>query len=206
MELLRRDARLRAIHDALDPEGEVPDEQPDPGLDRMEAAVSLILRATEPLELLIIKRATFDGDPWSGHMALPGGRWEPGDSGLLHTARRETREETGIDLAASGAPLGRLEDVAPASPRLPAMRIAPFVFGVPGDVTASRLNYEVEQVHWVAVDHLRDPATSTDVRIHFSGYSRTFPSFAVEGEHVWGLTHRILTGFLARLPRDLTAG
>lgn len=201
MELLQQDARLRAIHQALDPEGDVSDEQPDPDLDRMEAAVSLIIRATESLELLIIKRATFDGDPWSGHMALPGGRWEPGDSGLLHTARRETREETGIDLSARGTPLGRLEDVTPASPRLPAMRIAPFVFGVPADVTASRLNYEVEQTHWVAVDRLRDPATSTDVRIHFPGYSRTFPSFVVDGEHVWGLTHRILTGFLARYPR-----
>lgn len=199
MELLKRDQRLKAIHGALEPEGEVIDEAPDPDLDRMEAAVSLIVRATAPLELLIIKRATYEGDPWSGHMALPGGRWEPGDSGLLHTARRETWEETGIQLAEVGAPLGRLTDVTPASPRLPAMRIAPFVFGVPEDVTPSRLNYEVERVHWVAIDHLRDPRTSADVRIHFSGYSKTFPSYSVGDDHVWGLTHRILTGFLARI-------
>lgn len=199
MDLLEEDPRLKAIHGALDPEGDVVDEEPDPDLDRMEAAVSLIIRATTPLEFLIIKRAVYEGDPWSGHLALPGGRWEPGDTGLLHTARRETWEETGIELDEVGTPLGRLADVAPASPRLPAMRIAPFVFGVPAGVTPSRLNYEVERVHWVAIDHLLDPGTSADVRIHFSGYSKTFPSYAVGGEHVWGLTHRILTSFLARI-------
>lgn len=199
MELLEQDPRLKAIHGALDPEGDVVDEEPDPDLDRMEAAVSLIIRATTPLELLIIKRATYEGDPWSGHLALPGGRWEPGDTGLLHTARRETWEETGIELDEVGAPLGRLADVAPASPRLPAMRIAPFVFGVPAGVTPSRLNYEVERVHWVAIDHLLDPGASAEVRIHFSGYSKTFPSYAVGDEHVWGLTHRILTTFLTRI-------
>ncbi|HEY9478577.1 MAG TPA: hypothetical protein VIP79_00745, partial [Gemmatimonadaceae bacterium] len=44
------------------------------------AAVALILRvgeANEP-ELLMIKRAVYEGDPWSGHIALPGGRREPG--------------------------------------------------------------------------------------------------------------------------------
>ena len=199
MVLLERDDRLRAICGALGPDGGVLDEQPDPDLDRMEAAVSLVIRATDPLELLIIKRATFEGDPWSGHMALPGGRWEPGDPGLMHTATRETREETGIDLASEGDPMGRLEDVEPASPRLPPMRIAPFVFGVPAATEPVALNYEVEKAFWVPIGHLRDPETSATVRIRFSGFSKTFPSYAVAGEHVWGLTHRILTAFLARV-------
>ena len=54
MELPEEDPRLEAIHGALDPEGEVVDEEPDPDLDRMEAAVSLIVRATAPLELSLI--------------------------------------------------------------------------------------------------------------------------------------------------------
>lgn len=199
MALSSQDPRIRAIHRVLDPPGEIEDEPPDPELERMEAAVSLIIRAAESLELLIIKRAIFDGDPWSGHMALPGGRWEPGDPGLLHTARRETLEEIGLDLRRHGHPLGRLDDVKPASPRLPVMRIAPFVFGVPADVGVGALNHEVERVHWVPVHHLRNPETSATVRIRFSGFSRIFPSFAVDDEHVWGLTHRILTGFLARI-------
>lgn len=201
MDLLDGDPRFRVLHDRLEPRGEDPrEEQPDDQDERMEAAVAMVIRATSPLEMLLIKRATHDGDPWSGHMALPGGRWEPGDAGLLETSIRETREETGIDLARIGAPLGRLPDVKPASPRLPIVRIAPFVFGVPYDAGVVALSHEVETAHWVPIERLRHPGTATSVRIRFSGFSKTFPSFSVGDEHVWGLTHRILTTFLDRYP------
>ncbi|HXB54963.1 MAG TPA: CoA pyrophosphatase, partial [Vicinamibacteria bacterium] len=43
------------------------------------AAVALILReAARGLELLFIRRAEHDGDPWSGQVGFPGGRAEPG--------------------------------------------------------------------------------------------------------------------------------
>ena len=203
MDILSGDPRFRVLHDRLEPPGEDPKEEPAEHEDqRMEAGVALIIRATTPLEMLLIKRATFDGDPWSGHMALPGGRWEPTDAGLLETSMRETREETGIDLRSIGAPLGRLPDVNPATPRLPIMRIAPFVFGVPYDAGVVALSHEVETAHWVPIDRLRDPDTATSVRIHFSGFSKTFPSYSVGDEHVWGLTHRIVTAFLERYPAE----
>src|SRR5213596_3679172 len=65
------------------------------------AAILLLLRMGEhgDPELLMIKRADAEGDPWSGHIACPGGRMEPGDHDLEQTAIRETWEETGVDLA-----------------------------------------------------------------------------------------------------------
>jgi 8-oxo-dGTP pyrophosphatase MutT (NUDIX family) len=129
-------------------------------------------------------------------MALPGGRWETHDSGLLHTAMRETFEETGVDLMGSGVPIGRLDDVEPSSPHLPKMRIAPYVFAVPGETDAHVASRELDQVHWIPLDVLASPETSSTTRIDFTGFSKTFPSYHVVGEHVWGLTHRILTGFL----------
>jgi 8-oxo-dGTP pyrophosphatase MutT (NUDIX family) len=176
------------------------DEVPDPTLERMEAAVALIVRARSSSDVLLIKRATHEPDPWSGQMALPGGRFEPHDAGLLHTAMRETLEETGVDLVRHGTPLGRLRDVAPASPHLPRMRIAPYLFAVPGDTTARVASPELDAVHWVPLDVLAHPDTSTTTRIHFSGFSKTFPSYHVAGEHVWGLTHRILSDFLEHWP------
>jgi hypothetical protein len=55
------------------------------------AAIALTLRPSadgEP-ELLMIRRAEFEGDPWSGHIACPGGRMEPSDIDLAYTAMHE---------------------------------------------------------------------------------------------------------------------
>jgi 8-oxo-dGTP pyrophosphatase MutT (NUDIX family) len=163
---------------------------------RMEAAVSIVVRAGANLDFLLIKRAISERDPWSGHMALPGGRWDQTDAGLIHTARRETQEETGVDLGQVGVALGRLQDVSPSSTRLPKMRIAPFVFGVPPETEASAASPEVDRVYWVPLDALRDTATGSSVEISLPDGQRTFPSYHIAGEHVWGLTHRILSDFL----------
>ena len=181
-------------------------EIPDPSLDRMEAAVALVVRGRPALDVLLIKRATHERDRWSGQMALPGGRFEPEDEELLRTAVRETLEETGMDLGRIGTPLGRLPDVAPASAHLPRMRIAPFLFAVPGEATARVASRELDAVHWVPLDVLAHPDTASTTRIRFSGFSKTFPSYRVVGEHVWGLTHRIIEGFLERYASEGRGG
>jgi len=162
--------------------------------------VSVVLRGNDRLELLLIKRARSDRDPWSGHMALPGGRRDPEDGTLLETAMRETLEETGLDLGGDGKHLGRLEVVRPSSRRLPLLVVAPFVFGVRADATARVASREVDEIHWVTLDHLRDPETGGSVDIPLPGGTRAFPCFRVNGEIVWGLTYRILTGFLEVFP------
>ena len=71
-------------------------------LEATETAVALVLApGSMGLEALFIRRAERADDPWSGHIALPGGRREPGDADRLATAVRETREEVGVTLPAS---------------------------------------------------------------------------------------------------------
>ena len=70
------------------------------GPDTREAAVAVLVRPREELEILLIKRAEHEKDPWSGHMALPGGRRDPDDADLLTTALREAEEEIGADFPA----------------------------------------------------------------------------------------------------------
>jgi 8-oxo-dGTP pyrophosphatase MutT (NUDIX family) len=168
--------------------------------DVVQASVALVLRARDPLELLLIKRATSERDPWSGHMALPGGRRDEVDSDAVETARRETLEETAVDLSGYGTQLGRLDDVQPSSVRLPRLAISPFVFGVPAHLDATVASREVDQVFWVSVDTLRDPTTRSAITIPLPGGPTDFPSFLVHGEHVWGLTYRILQQFLELYP------
>ena len=52
---------------------------------RRQAAVALIL-VPDPDRLLLVRRVVREGDPWSGQLALPGGRRESGDADLLGAA------------------------------------------------------------------------------------------------------------------------
>ena len=192
------DPRFGVLREALSAYASDPDD-PDPDSEEtLQAAVALIVRGYVDLEVLLIKRARREGDPWSGHMALPGGRRDPADPSLLHTAVRETREETGVDLDELGAHLGRLVEVRPHSLRLPHIRVTPHVFGAPAETPARVASAEVEAVHWVSLAVLRHPSTHGEVRIPLPEGSRSFPCLRVADDVVWGLTYRILDDFLRR--------
>lgn len=194
------DPRFWVLREALASYASDPDDPPIRDDDRIRAAVSLVVRGREDLDLLLIKRARHEADPWSGHMALPGGRSDPADSSLDDTAVRETREETGVDLAREGHVLGRLSRVTPSSTRLPRITIDPFVFGVPEGADARVASAEVAAVHWVSLAELRSPSTRDTVKIETHGGVRSFPCLRVAGEVVWGLTYRILLDFFEVYP------
>lgn len=165
------------------------------------AAIALVLRpssAGEP-ELLMIKRAEHEQDPWSGHIACPGGRMDPGDRDLEHTAIRETWEETGIDLAADGRVLGTLDDISPRTPSLPPIIIRPFVAVVKPEVQIVE-SPEVAEAFWVPLAAIRETSRWGRAFVPIRGVGeREVDSFR-HGEYtVWGLTHRALTQFLALL-------
>lgn len=161
------------------------------------AAILLVLRARndgEP-ELLMIKRADVDGDPWSGHVACPGGRMEPGDRDLEVTAVRETLEETGIDVVCDGRVLGHLDDLSPRSPFLPAIVIRPYVALVRADVQIVA-SHEVARAFWVPLSALRQQAAWGTGVVEAQGALRNVSMFQHEEHTVWGLTERVLRQFL----------
>lgn len=164
------------------------------------AAILLVLRegdAGEP-ELLLIRRAEYDGDPWSGHVACPGGRMEPGDRDLAMTAVRETREETGIDVERDGRLLGQLDEVAPLSARLPPLVVRPYVALVRADV-ALALSPEVASAAWVPLSVLSQPGAWSPGAVRVSEGMLTVNTFRHGDYTVWGLTERVLRQLLDRL-------
>jgi 8-oxo-dGTP pyrophosphatase MutT (NUDIX family) len=162
------------------------------------AAILLALRARadgEP-ELLMIKRAEADGDPWSGHIACPGGRMEPGDHDLAVTAVRETWEETGVDVARDGRLLGHLDDISPRTPYLPPIVIRPYVALVRAGIEIVP-SAEVADAFWVPISALRTVDAWHTGTVIVRG-KETQVSVFQHGEHtVWGLTERVLRQLLA---------
>jgi 8-oxo-dGTP pyrophosphatase MutT (NUDIX family) len=158
-----------------------------------KAAVATILRpGARETEVLLIRRAERAGDPWSGHMAFPGGHQDPGDPNLYATAMRETLEEVGLDLNLHEY-LGQLDEL-PATIRglRVGISIAPHVFALRGPVEL-QANYEVAEIVWTELGPMARGEVD-DVREwrYEGGELQRAPAFRVQGHIVWGLTHRML--------------
>jgi 8-oxo-dGTP pyrophosphatase MutT (NUDIX family) len=159
------------------------------------AAVSLVLvDGPEGAEILLIKRAERAGDPWSGQIAFPGGRQDRDDRDLLATAVRETREETGVELAAAER-LGVLDDLAPRAATLPPVIVRPFVFALPRRPVLAT-NAEVQRAFWVPLARLSQSDVQAEVRLTLSDGPRTLPAYRLGEDIIWGMTERILTPFV----------
>jgi 8-oxo-dGTP pyrophosphatase MutT (NUDIX family) len=164
------------------------------------AAVAVILRARDRArtgtELLFIRRAEKAGDPWSGHMAFPGGHIEASDASLLAAAVRETREEVGLDLDTTARHIGTL-DHQRAQPRGRPLNmvIAPYVFRL--DQTPSfKPNHEVAEVVWTPLDPMASGDNHTEEERIVNGAPVLFSGYRINGGHfVWGLTYRMLQSF-----------
>lgn len=168
------------------------------------AAVAMVLAEHDDRsEVLFIERARQQGDPWSGHMAFPGGRVEPRDEGSTRrAAERETLEEVGLSLT-DASYLGRLDDLEGRPRRRDSLLISAHVFRVesPGPL---RWNYEVERAFWFPLAGLLDAGRHVPYPRRFEGVQ--MPGILVghpERHIVWGLTYRFLDVFLAAIGRPL---
>lgn len=157
---------------------------------RRHAAVALIL-APEPDRLLLVRRVVRVGDPWSGQLALPGGRHEPGDPDLVHTAIRETEEEVGFRLSPEQLRLA-LDDLAPMSPVLPPIVVRPYLFHV-AEAGPLRTSDEVDHAEWLPLAVLADPAIRRGADLTLGGAVVRVIGYHLPIGLLWGMTERIVT-------------
>lgn len=157
------------------------------------AAVSVVLHDEAPgPRVLLMKRALRDGDPWSGHISLPGGRHDATDPDLLATAIRETHEELGIELAGARV-LGNLPVLHPYTSGPAGIEVTPFVF-VTDAALEPQPGPEAEAAFWLPVELAASGAL--DATYTYPGTDRAFPSWQFESYTIWGLTWRILRDLL----------
>jgi 8-oxo-dGTP pyrophosphatase MutT (NUDIX family) len=173
-----------------------------PGNGQRSAVAAVLRERPGGVEVLLIRRAAREGDPWSGHMAFPGGRADPADGDLLETAARETHEEVGLDLRTHAELVGRLDDLeAVARGKRVGMTIAPFVFALTEEAPLVT-NEEVEETIWASLSPLARGENATTVDYEVDGQKLTLPAFDVHGRIVWGLTYRMLQALFAALDAE----
>ncbi len=160
------------------------------GIEEIDAATMICLRAgPHGDEILLCRRSRRRGDPWSGHMGLPGGRREPGDVDALATAVRETAEEVGFDPALVGRILGALP-VLETRRRDFHVRVALFVARV-GVEVEPRVSDELDAAWWVPLARLRPARVEVpELPVRVPAYLAPAPD-GVEAV-VWGMTFRML--------------
>lgn len=159
------------------------------------AAVAALLHDTpERTRVLLMRRVEREGDPWSGHISLPGGGYHPHeDPDLLATAIRETHEELGFELDRAQL-LGNLPPLGPRMSGPLPIEVTPFVFRceVAPEIVCGP---EALGSFWLPLDIAVSGAL--DKPFVYPGSQLTFPSWDFEGHVIWGLTRRILDDLIA---------
>lgn len=165
------------------------------------AAVVVALRESPEVEVLMIRRAEHPLDPWSGHMAFPGGRADNGEAPRT-TAVRETMEELRLNLNRWGRPIGLLnpQDTLPG---LPPLTIFPFVYAIdPRAPKPQPAPSEVAEAIWIPLAPLLDLEQREVYQLEHHGHPVEVPSVVYEGRRIWGLTLRMLDELRLHLAND----
>ena len=163
------------------------------------AAVAVILRDNDEghVEMLFVKRAEHPLDPWSGHMAFPGGHQDPGDKTLLEAACRETFEEVGLSITPE-MKIGRLDDLGGGRLGAYNMSVSPFVFHFEGEPRLKLERGEIDDAVWVSLPYLGEPSNIKPYYYESDPENRAFPSYQVDDRYtIWGMTFRMVGSFLA---------
>jgi len=167
------------------------------------AAVALILAGPQMnLSLSFIRRADRAGDPWSGHMAFPGGRADLSDHSHPAVAERETMEEVGIRLDPI-AFIGPLPQLAVRRGRTDTgIMLSSFVYYIGETLVQFSPNYEVAAAYWIPLTHLWEPGNFTTLTIASGPARADYPAISYQGNLIWGLSYRVLQQFgeAIRLP------
>ena len=171
----------------------LPIELAEAELKRKPAAAVMVILREDPdgLEVLLGERKKREGDPWSGHVGLPGGRHHVEDGTLLSTALRETREEVGVDLTGRAEILGHMAPRAPGN--RPEMIVVPYVARFTTPVEPSP-GPEMTSTFWVPLAQL--PAARGTTRVQTILGELVVPSYIYDGHLIWGFTYRILEELL----------
>ena len=158
----------------------------DPNLETTDyrlASVLVVIYGKKPVVVMTEKPKHMKFH--AGEISFPGGKLDSGDSDLLETALRETREEIGLTIGKEQV-VGQLKPVITLNS---GFLILPFV-AVIDNIPPLSANAEVEEIFHISLDSFldtmaRDPDPSHNI-------IQEMYTFEYENKIVWGASARIL--------------
>ena len=177
---------LRELCDELPP-----DDHPFAGEPRHAAVCVMVARVERVPSICLIRRAKWAGDPWSEHIAFPGGS-RSGEETAAQTVRREVEEEIGVALAQDSLlPLPRLRIRLAGHERL--MLLDSFVYRSSDPPPALRCGEEVEAAFWVPLAALWNSGNLDHLALGDNGDTLVYPALRIPQGVIFGITLRVLT-------------
>ncbi len=156
-----------------------------------EAGVILLLTDQAEPSVILTERAK-KMSSHAGEVAFPGGKKDPEDQSLLHTALREAHEEIGV-LPSDVRILGVLSQVL----SLHKLSVTPYVGVISNQIELRPNPGEIETVFKAPLSFLIDPKNLRMQEFHTGlGKTRYVPSWNFYGHEIWGLTAWVIAEFL----------
>jgi len=141
---------------------------------------------------VVFTRRRTDLRSHAGEISFPGGRRDPQDADLLHTALREAEEEIGLPRARVRV----LAELPAVSTFVTGYEIHPFAGMIPAGLAWTLSPHEVDAVLELPLAALRAGRTRT--RLTRRGFQFETDAYLVEDHLIWGATARILEHLLER--------
>lgn len=161
---------------------------PEPARDRASAVMVLFSAGDRGPDLLFLQRSGALRDH-PGQVCFPGGSARPDDRDAVHTALRETSEETGLAPAAVRV----VTSLRPLYVAWSGFSVTPVLGWWDGGGDLAGDGDEIVSVHRVPVRDLADPAGRLRLRFP-AGY--VGPGFLAGNLFVWGFTASLVAWLL----------
>jgi len=178
---------LRQVLDEIVTDGHALSGEP-----RHAAVCVLVARVKRIPSICFIRRAKWDGDPWSEHIALPGGS-RTAEESAAQTVRREVQEEIGvaIDDDSELIPLPRLKIRLAGRERL--LLLDSFVHHCAGAAPALRCGPEVDSAFWIPLTELWNSHNLDHLVLGDDADTLVYPAVRIPQGMIFGITLRVLT-------------